>query len=209
MSSDGHSFTYWPRPRNLPPPTHPPAFGLYRRALLPLVSKERRHLFVHPLWVTWRAATTAPMLGCDVMPLMLSTATSTTSAPAATQFNMAATPEDTCTVQHGRHTWGHMHMHCGTCSSASLTAKKCARIKTLYGTTSWFQQFSVVIGTFSYHGNNLAKKPCLKYSVADLDPGYGAFLNPGPGIRDGQKSGSGSDEHPRSYFRELRNHFLG
>ncbi len=43
------------------------------------------------------------------------------------------------------------------------------------------------------------------------DPGLGAFLTPGSGIRDGRKSTSGSrirDEQPGSYFFELRNHFL-
>jgi hypothetical protein len=38
------------------------------------------------------------------------------------------------------------------------------------------------------------------------DPGLGAFLNPGSGIRDGRKSASGSgirDEQPGSYFLEL------
>jgi hypothetical protein len=47
-------------------------------------------------------------------------------------------------------------------------------------------------------------------SVADLDPGSGAFLTPGSGMCI--KSGSGSgirDEQPGSYFLELRNHFLG
>ncbi len=49
---------------------------------------------------------------------------------------------------------------------------------------------------------------------ADPDPGSGAFLTPGSGIRVGKKSGSGSgirnrDEEPGSYFRELRNNFLG
>ncbi len=52
-------------------------------------------------------------------------------------------------------------------------------------------------------------------SVADPDPGLGAFLTPGSGIRDGRKSASGSgilDEQPGSYFLVLRNHlfaFLG
>jgi hypothetical protein len=49
-------------------------------------------------------------------------------------------------------------------------------------------------------------------SVADSDPGSGAFLTPGSGIRDGRKSASGSwirDEQPGSYFLELRNHFFG
>jgi hypothetical protein len=44
-----------------------------------------------------------------------------------------------------------------------------------------------------------------------LDPGWGAFLTPGSGIRDRRKSASGSgirDEQTRSYFLELRNHFL-
>jgi hypothetical protein len=56
-------------------------------------------------------------------------------------------------------------------------------------------------------------------SVADPDPGSGAFLTPGsgafltPGSGMGTKSRSGSgirirDEHPGEYFRELRNSFL-
>ncbi len=43
------------------------------------------------------------------------------------------------------------------------------------------------------------------------DPGLGAFLTPGSGIRDGRKSASASgirDEQPGSYFLELRNHFF-
>ncbi len=47
-------------------------------------------------------------------------------------------------------------------------------------------------------------------SVADPDPGSGAFLTPGSGM--GRKSASGSgirDEQPVSYFLELRNHFFG
>jgi hypothetical protein len=43
------------------------------------------------------------------------------------------------------------------------------------------------------------------------DPGLGAFLTPGYGIRDGRKSASGSgirDEQPGSCFLELRNHFF-
>ena len=43
------------------------------------------------------------------------------------------------------------------------------------------------------------------------DPGLGAFLTPGSGIRDGRKSASGSgirDKQPGSYFLELRNHFF-
>jgi hypothetical protein len=41
------------------------------------------------------------------------------------------------------------------------------------------------------------------------DPGLGAFLTPGSGIRDGRKSASGiRDEPPGSYFLELINHFF-
>ncbi len=52
----------------------------------------------------------------------------------------------------------------------------------------------------------------IRHNVADPHPGSGVFLTPGSGM--GQKSGSGSgirirDEKPGSYFRELRNHFLG
>ncbi len=48
--------------------------------------------------------------------------------------------------------------------------------------------------------------PILDASVADPDPGLGAFLTPGSGIRDGRKSASGSrirDEQPGSYFLNL------
>ncbi len=54
----------------------------------------------------------------------------------------------------------------------------------------------------------------VKFLLAVLriwDPGLGAFLTPGSGIRDGRKSASGSgvrDEQPGSYFLELRNHFF-
>ncbi len=48
---------------------------------------------------------------------------------------------------------------------------------------------------------------CLLYTVLLLigvaDPGSGAFLTPGSGIRFGIR-----DEQPGSYFRELRNNFL-
>ncbi len=50
----------------------------------------------------------------------------------------------------------------------------------------------------------------LLFSVADPDPGSGAFLTLGSGM--GRKSASGSgirDEQPGSYFLELRNHFFG
>ncbi len=49
----------------------------------------------------------------------------------------------------------------------------------------------------------------IKFSVADPDPGSGAFLTPGSGM--GRKSASGSgiwDEQPGSYFLELRNYFF-
>jgi hypothetical protein len=48
----------------------------------------------------------------------------------------------------------------------------------------------------------------LQCCVADPDPM--PFLTPGSGIRDGYKIGIRiRDEQPGSYFRELRNHFLG
>jgi hypothetical protein len=56
---------------------------------------------------------------------------------------------------------------------------------------------------------NVTMNECT--SVADPDPGLGAFLTPGSGIRDGRKSASGSgirDEQSGSYFLELRNHFF-
>ncbi len=43
------------------------------------------------------------------------------------------------------------------------------------------------------------------------DPGLGAFLTPGSGIRDGRKSASGSgirDEQPGSYFLSLETIFM-
>jgi hypothetical protein len=56
------------------------------------------------------------------------------------------------------------------------------------------------------------KKLRKNCGVAEPDPGSGAFFDPGIGM--GKKSGSGSvilirDEQPGSYFRELRNNFLG
>jgi hypothetical protein len=56
------------------------------------------------------------------------------------------------------------------------------------------------------------KSEVFDLSVADPDPASGAFLTQGSGI--GKKSRSGSririrDEHPGSYFRELRSNFLG
>ncbi len=50
----------------------------------------------------------------------------------------------------------------------------------------------------------------IAISVADPDPGSGAFLTPGSGM--GRKSASGSGirgEQPGLYFLELRNYFFG
>jgi hypothetical protein len=50
----------------------------------------------------------------------------------------------------------------------------------------------------------------LVFSVADPGPGVFLPLDPGSGME--KKSGSRSgiwDEHPRSYFQELKNSFLG
>jgi hypothetical protein len=50
----------------------------------------------------------------------------------------------------------------------------------------------------------------VKSSVADPDPGSGAFLTHGSGVAEQSGSGSGiRDEQPGSYFLELRKHFLG
>jgi hypothetical protein len=48
----------------------------------------------------------------------------------------------------------------------------------------------------------------VRDSVADPDPGSGAFLTPGSGPFLTPGSGI-RDEQPGSYFLELRNHFLG
>jgi hypothetical protein len=45
-------------------------------------------------------------------------------------------------------------------------------------------------------------------SVADPDPGSGAFLTPGSGMVKNIRIRI-RDEQPGSYFRELRNHFFG
>jgi hypothetical protein len=49
------------------------------------------------------------------------------------------------------------------------------------------------------------KKVIIPSSVADLDPGSGAFLTPGSGM--GKIRIRIRDEQPGSYFRELRNFF--
>jgi hypothetical protein len=51
----------------------------------------------------------------------------------------------------------------------------------------------------------------MKAVLRIRDPGLGAFLTSGSGIRDGRKPASGSgirDEQPGSYFLELGNHFF-
>jgi hypothetical protein len=63
--------------------------------------------------------------------------------------------------------------------------------------------------------NACLRKQCCGSGSEIRDPGLGAFLTPGSGIRDGKQSASGSgirDEQSGSYFLELRNHsfaFLG
>ncbi len=50
----------------------------------------------------------------------------------------------------------------------------------------------------------------LVYSVAEPDPGSGAFLTPWIWHPGGTKIKIWiQDEHPESYFRELRNNILG
>jgi hypothetical protein len=54
--------------------------------------------------------------------------------------------------------------------------------------------------TYSYTSNPM-KKSVLRIRIRD--PGLGAFLTPGSGIRDGRKSASGSgirDEQPDHIF---------
>jgi hypothetical protein len=46
-------------------------------------------------------------------------------------------------------------------------------------------------------------------SVADQDPGSGAFLTPGSGMEKKSDPDPGGGIHPRSFFPELRNSFLG
>ncbi len=50
------------------------------------------------------------------------------------------------------------------------------------------------------------RKAVLRIRIRD--PGFGDFLTPGSGIRDGQKIRI-RDEHPGLYFRELENSFWG
>jgi hypothetical protein len=54
--------------------------------------------------------------------------------------------------------------------------------------------------------------PVFIISVADPDPGSGAFLTPGSGMAKRARSSFGNrirHEQPGSYFRELKNHILG
>jgi hypothetical protein len=46
-------------------------------------------------------------------------------------------------------------------------------------------------------------------SVADPDPGSGAFLTPGSRIRDGKKSGSGFGMNNPDHISELKKQFFG
>jgi hypothetical protein len=46
-------------------------------------------------------------------------------------------------------------------------------------------------------------------SVADPDPGSGAFLTSGSGCEVGKKSRSGSGMNIQDHISELRNNFLG
>ncbi len=70
------------------------------------------------------------------------------------------------------------------------------------------------LGSLSSYCFKQEKEPKPNLAVMRIrirDPGLGAFLTPGSGIRDGRKSASGSglrDEQPGSYFSELRNHFF-
>ncbi len=79
--------------------------------------------------------------------------------------------------------------------ATSIGTAKCKVIKS----------FEVITG--------LGKCLPLKYhlsGVVDPDPGSGAFLTLGSGLGKESRSGSGiRDELLGSYFRELRNNFLG
>jgi hypothetical protein len=61
-------------------------------------------------------------------------------------------------------------------------------------------------GKLLTYGKDQFRPSGLLPSVADPDPRAGAFLTPGSGIRDGEKSESGMNIPNR---RELRNNFLG
>jgi hypothetical protein len=67
----------------------------------------------------------------------------------------------------------------------------------------------ILPGHFCVHRKKKLLSTVVRIRIRD--PGLGAFLTPGSGIRDGRKSASGSgirDERPGSYFLELRNHFF-
>ncbi len=63
--------------------------------------------------------------------------------------------------------------------------------------------FQIHNETYAYY-----KEQVIICSVADPDPGSGAFFTPGSGILDVQKVRI-RDEQTRSYFRKIRNHYLG
>jgi hypothetical protein len=67
-----------------------------------------------------------------------------------------------------------------------------------------------VLLTLTVKVNNIQYLVPVSVADPDPDPESSSFLTPGSGM--GKKSGSGSGmniEHPGSYFRELRNNFLG
>ncbi len=68
-------------------------------------------------------------------------------------------------------------------------------------------QHSTLFSSISGGGGDLAVQQNSMFVSIVADPGSGAFLTPGSGIRiQGTKSGSGiRNEHPRSFVRELRN----
>ncbi len=92
-----------------------------------------------------------------------------------------------------------------------LKQKVCIFLTNCYGSGSggsvinWPPE-SLSLPLILNYGSESGTLEFFKYSVAD--PGFGAFLTPGSGIRDGKKIRI-RDKQLGSYFRELRNHFLG
>jgi hypothetical protein len=87
------------------------------------------------------------------------------------------------------------------CDQADLLTVECRRVLC-----------KALVTTLSVNVKNagICALSCVAVSVADPDPGSGAFLTPGSGM--GRKSASGlgiRDEQPGSYFLELINHFFG
>ncbi len=54
----------------------------------------------------------------------------------------------------------------------------------------YIQILSDIVNPEQQHQYAILKKFWLYFNFTDLDPGSGAFLIPGPGIRDGKKSRS-------------------